>query len=76
MRYRLGMGKEPNPVYMMQKNSKKQELKTSSAVKVNTALLVILQRPIGVKKQDKNPVQFSSVYPVNHIREQRDAGVS
>lgn len=50
MRYRPGMGEEPNPVQMMQKKPKKQELKSSSPVKLNTALIVILQRPIGVKK--------------------------
>lgn len=61
MRYRAGMGEEPNPVHMKQKNPKKQELKSSSPVKVNTALIVILQRPIGVKMQDRNSVQFSSV---------------
>lgn len=58
MRYRPGMGEEPNPVHMKQKNPKEQELKSSSPVKVNTALIVILQRPIGVKKQDRNSVQF------------------
>lgn len=69
IRYRLKLVKQPNPVYMIARKSEEARVKKRQSCKSQYSFNIDFTDASWDKKQDKNLVQFSTVYTVNRFRE-------